>query len=151
VDRAEEVVQATLCTALAQLGQYRGEAALLTWMTTICRRTLAASRLAEERVSATGAWLESLPGESEDAEARLSRQEMASRVHRVLDWLPAAYAEILAWKYFEEASVEEIARRLGVGLKAAESRLTRAREAFRREFSALVRSSVRDPEGRTCP
>lgn len=37
---------------------------------------------------------------------------------------------LLLWKYEEDLSVKEIADRLGVGVKAAESRLYRARQAF---------------------
>src|SRR5213592_4417491 len=33
---AEEVVQSTLCRAVRKLTTYRGEAALLTWLCTIC-------------------------------------------------------------------------------------------------------------------
>jgi RNA polymerase sigma-70 factor (ECF subfamily) len=39
-DAAEEVVQTTLCRAVRKLAGYRGEAALLTWLTTICRREI---------------------------------------------------------------------------------------------------------------
>ena len=52
-------------------------------------------------------------------------------VQRVLDHLPSHYADALEWKYIDEVSVQEIAQRLGVGAKAAESLLTRARRAFR--------------------
>ena len=37
----EDVAQATLCRALESLHGYRGEAALMTWLCTICRRELA--------------------------------------------------------------------------------------------------------------
>ncbi len=47
--------------------------------------------------------------------------------------LPRRYAQALAWKYTDELSVAEIAHRLGVSAKAAESLLTRAR-AFRAHF-----------------
>ena len=54
-----------------------------------------------------------------------------------LDSLPLHYGDALEWKYLDGLSVVEIAARLGVSTKAAESRLTRAREAFRDGFSAL--------------
>jgi len=38
----EDVAQATLCRALESLHGYRGEAALMTWLCTICRRELGA-------------------------------------------------------------------------------------------------------------
>src|SRR5215475_10119343 len=41
-DAAEEVVQVTLCKAVSALRSYRGEAALFTWLCTICRREISA-------------------------------------------------------------------------------------------------------------
>ena len=47
------------------------------------------------------------------------------------------YADALEWKYIDEIPVQEIAARLGLGAKAAESLLTRARHAFRDAFRTL--------------
>src|SRR5688572_8617048 len=41
-DAAEDVVQATLCKAIAKLATYRGEAALFTWLCTFCRHEISA-------------------------------------------------------------------------------------------------------------
>src|SRR5262245_40164946 len=40
-DAAEEIVQTTLIKAIDKLQTYRGEAALLTWLCTFCRREIA--------------------------------------------------------------------------------------------------------------
>jgi len=56
-------------------------------------------------------------------------------VAATLDHLPATYGDVLEWKYLHGLSVGEIASRLGIGYKAAESRLSRARAAFREGFS----------------
>ena len=40
-DTAKDVVQATLIKAMRKLGDYRGEAALFTWLCQICRREIA--------------------------------------------------------------------------------------------------------------
>jgi RNA polymerase sigma-70 factor (ECF subfamily) len=144
---AEEVVQLTLIRAIRKLDTYRGEAALFTWLCTFCRREI-------------GAWLqrtgraphveltEDLPSArmTLDAVARLAganpeteagRREISQLVHVTLDQLPARYSQVLEWKYIQELPVDEIARRLGVGYKAAESLLTRARDAFREAFALL--------------
>ena len=52
-----------------------------------------------------------------------------------LDHLPGRYGDVLEWKYMQGLSVAEIAGRLGIGYKAAESLLTRARAEFRQAFS----------------
>jgi len=146
-DAAEEVVQATLCLAIRKLDTYRGEASLLTWLCTFCRHEIAAFfqranrqpeavDLAEESPEVLAA-LESLWAHGGvDPEAELRRKEIAGMVHLVLDRLPARYADALEWKYIDGLPVQEIADRLGLGLKAAESVLTRARHAFRDGFTA---------------
>ena len=69
-------------------------------------------------------------------EAALRRNETSRLVQLVLDRLPGHYGDALEWKYIDGLSVAEIAERLNVGAKAAESMLTRARTAFRDAFTA---------------
>jgi RNA polymerase sigma-70 factor, ECF subfamily len=59
-----------------------------------------------------------------------------------LDYLPAPYGDILEWKYLHDLSTSEIARRLGRSPKAAESLMTRARDAFREAFNMLSRADA---------
>jgi RNA polymerase sigma-70 factor, ECF subfamily len=143
-DAAEEVVQAALSRAVRKLSTYRGEAALLTWVTTICRREIAnwfeqrqaappMVDLADETHEVRSA-IESLS--TEVAADVTRRQEIAHLVQAILDRLPARYGDALEWKYVEGLSVMEIAERLGVGAKAAESLLTRARTAFRDAYTS---------------
>jgi RNA polymerase sigma-70 factor (ECF subfamily) len=63
-------------------------------------------------------------------------------VHVALDHLPGHYKEALVGKYLEGASVDEIGRRLDLRYKAAESLLTRARQAFREAFAAASRRHI---------
>jgi RNA polymerase sigma-70 factor (ECF subfamily) len=145
-DAAEEVVQAALSQALRKLHTYRGEAALFTWLCTICRREASAHwRRRQRRAPELGlasedpvlrAALESLALEESSAAAQ--RADVARRVQAALDRLPPRYGDALEWKYLEEVPVEEIGRRLGLGRKAAESLLTRARQAFREAFAGSL-------------
>ena len=148
-DGAEEVAQATLCAAISKLATYRGEAALFTWLCTFCRHEISAwyrqrdrpgkkIDLLEDSPEVAGA-LDSLRAVLTDGpENRLERMELTRLVHVVLDRLPGRYADALEWKYLEGASVRDIATRLEVSNKAAESLLTRARDAFRDGFSSLT-------------
>ena len=92
--------------------------------------------LAEDSDEIRGA-LESLSGAAELPDEVLRRKEVARLVHRALDHLPRRYGRALEWKYVEGLSVKEIAVRLEIGPKAAESVLSRARVAFRDGFSTL--------------
>lgn len=139
-DAAEEVVQRVLIRGVDRLGSYKGEAALLTWLCTLCRREIWAWREREGRLrevslfddqSETRAALDALAAVDRHPEAELERRELASLVQLTLDHLPGRYGDVLEWKYIDGMPVAEIARRLEIGPKAAESLLTRARVAFR--------------------
>ncbi len=141
---ARDLVQTAICKAIANLRTYRGESTLAAWLFTICRYEISGHYrklcrapprvdLAEEGSDA-GMTLDSLVSDLDGPDESLSRKEVVQRVHAVLDALPPRYGAALEWKYVDGLSVKEIAERLGVGPKAAESLLTRARQAFRDHF-----------------
>jgi RNA polymerase sigma-70 factor (ECF subfamily) len=136
-----EIVQNTVTKALAKLGTYRGEASLFTWLCACCRNEilmhLRRSRTAPADLGSEDE-LNALPAlGSPHPEAALLSRERAHRVHMALDGLPARYGRALEWKYLDRLPVQEIAARLGVRPKAAESLLTRARQAFRTMYENL--------------
>lgn len=149
---AEEVAQAAFCKAVSKLATFRGEASLFTWLCTFCRHEISdwcrrhrrfprQVGLAEELPEVRAA-LESLPAALAEGPAEaLDRKEVGRLVQVALDHLPAHYGDALEWKYLEGLSVKEIAARLGVSAKAAESLLGRAREAFRDGFSTLMQGA----------
>ena len=142
-DAAGDIAQAAICKVMAKLHTYRGEAALLTWACVFCRHELYAhGKRHRERPHIELAALESLRAmTAEDPDASLDRARIAAFVQRVLDHLPSNYADALEWKYIDDLPVQEIATRLGIGPKAAESLLTRSRGAFRDAFRTLAAAS----------
>ena len=149
-DAAEDVVQASMIKALRSVHTYRGEAALFTWLCVVCRGEISdwierAGRtpisLIEDQPEVRAA-LETLASSAADnPERELRRKELSRVVHATLDHLPARYGDVLEWRYIEGVSVSEVAGRLGVGYKAAESLLTRARQAFRDGFTLVAHGS----------
>jgi RNA polymerase sigma-70 factor, ECF subfamily len=154
-DAAEEVAQMTLIKALAKVGTYRGEAPLFTWLCSFCRheivtwleRTGKAARVpVADDPADTRAVLDAIAVLSgDDPEREYERHELSRLVHATLDHLPGKYGQALVWKYIEGTPVEEIGRRLGLGYKAAESLLTRARQAFRVGFALAAAGQLRPP------
>jgi RNA polymerase sigma-70 factor (ECF subfamily) len=151
-EAARDAVQQTFCNAIERLDSYRGEAALYTWFCQICRNVIAdhyrRRQRGEERVVLledqpnVRAILEALAGPaSAEPETGAWRQQVHRVVEATLDALPGHYGEVLEWKYLDGHSVQEIARRLGLGPKAAESLLTRAREAFRAAIGDVAGAS----------
>jgi RNA polymerase sigma-70 factor (ECF subfamily) len=145
---AEEVVQSTLIRAVRKLHTFRGEAALFTWLCTLCRREigvwlertgrLAEVALIEDHPAARTALAAAASLASADPESEAGRQELSRLVQVTLEHLPGRYGQVLEWKYIHGLSVDEIAERLDVGYKATESLLTRAREAFRDAFAVVA-------------
>lgn len=149
-DDACEVVQQTYCRAFEQLAHYRGEATLFGWMCQICRNAIADLGRHRQRVLGEGAslsdgtieyFLEALSAPVDDEpETQVLRLDLVRLVQTTLDCLPSRYGDVLEWKYVDGLPVNEIAQRLAVGPKAAESLLTRARVAFRESISLAAGS-----------
>lgn len=145
---AREMAQAAICKAFEKLDTYRGEAPLFSWLCSICRFEISGHfkrerrepprrGLAEDDPEIRGA-LDSIPADLADPESRLLRGEVARLVHLTVDHLPAQYGRVLEWRYADGLPVTEIAARLAITYKAAESLLSRARQAFRDGFSSLA-------------
>ena len=76
--------------------------------------------------------LEAMAGPmTEQPEMDAWRRDVRRLVQATIDALPTRYGDVLEWKYIDGLSVREIGSQLDVGPKAAESLLTRARNAFR--------------------
>lgn len=145
-DMAADIVQSTLTAAIRRLDSFRGDAALLTWLCGICRFEISGLRRRKSRapvevalseeISDVRSALDDAARQGTNQHAELERKETAHLVHQVLDLLPPHYGQALEWKYLQGLSVKEIAARQGVGPKAAESVLTRARVAFLKSFEA---------------
>lgn len=143
-----DIVQSTACKAIAGLDSFRGEARLSTWLFAICRNEIAAHHRHRSRegtsVELDEASAAASPAAGADdaapgsPEAGLLRRERTALVHEALDALPPRYGRALEWMYLERIPVAEIAVRMGVGTKAAESLLTRARDAFRHVYLRLA-------------
>ena len=147
-DLTRDIVQTTFTKALARLDTYRGEAALLTWLCACCRNEILMHRRRSPAAEAVEpAVLAAVPDTARQANAEvvLLDEERAERVHLTLDSLPAHYARALEWKYVDHLAVETIAARLGLGLKAAESLLGRARRSFRDTFADYARGGAAAP------
>jgi RNA polymerase sigma-70 factor (ECF subfamily) len=146
----EDIVQNSLIKAIRNLDRYRGEAALFTWLTEICRHELAdVSRKSARRPAHMSleepyadSYMEEHQLQASQAAEPLWQVDTASQrsaVMKVLQRLPAHYAIALEAKYGDGMSVEEIARQLGLTRVAAQSLLARAREEFRERWLEFTR------------
>lgn len=148
-EAANDVVQQTFCKALEHLHTFRGEAALYTWFCQVCRNCIVDYCRARQREAVAIVPLEDLPNlrsvlEALQADVRDEpdlgawQQDMRRLVQATVDSLPDQYADILELKYVQGLPVADIATRLQLGVKAAESLLGRARTAFRAAITQLA-------------
>ena len=154
-EAALEITQASLSRALDRIGQYRGEAALFTWLCTIARNELSDwarrnSRYREHIVLTEDypeiqAAVDSFLTPTVDGPGRqYQKHEMSRLIQVALDRLPPHYGNALEWKYIQGYSVREIAARLDVSHEAAQSILARAKRSFRDIYSALARPLLKE-------
>ena len=137
----EDMVQSTLIKAVRNLENFRGDAALFTWLCTICRHELASQRRKSARQPihesidveglARDVFVETRAPEESEPHRELEIVAHQNEVARTLNSLPERYALVLEWKYGDGFSVEEIAGMLGLSATAVQSLLARARKEFK--------------------
>jgi len=148
-DAAREVAHLTLTKALRKLTSYRGEAALFTWLCSICRNETSDWLARQGRYREHIVLTEDLPEvqaavdsclapEQMSPERHYRRVEMLRLIQVALDKLPARYGDVLEWKYIEGHSIKEISARLNIGAEATQSLLARAKRAFADVYSSMT-------------
>jgi len=145
---AEDLVQDTFLTALERLSAFDGRSSLHTWLCGIAKNKIRTHRrrqrpvLMEDLLAEADPEIEAillLVDREPLPEAVLEREDTKELVGATLSSLPPDYREALVQKYVEELSTAEMAARSGKNEKAAETTLHRARLAFGRIFTLLVK------------
>ncbi len=135
----DELTHDTFLSCLASLPLYRGEAGLYAWMLSIARHELADyyRKLYAKKVIAA------LPlGEQLLEAASHETSDIQHAVRTTLSRLPQTAVELLALKYIDKLSVEAIAAKLALSPHVVQSRLYRARNAFRKAFEETEHETI---------
>lgn len=129
----EEIAQDVLLHAWRDRLSFRAEAEPFAWMKAIARHRIYERRRKESRREKADAVLQALARLDVELlpEEILGAGELRTRVWAALERIGKDYAEILVRRYVEDRSVRDLAGERGESEKAVESRLHRAREAFR--------------------
>jgi len=132
-EETEEILQETLISASECLELYSGKSSFFTWLCGIAKHEIAdfyRKKKIKTILFSHFPWLENLASEALGPEQILLRRETIKRAQKTLRSLSEGYQQVLRLKYYQGLSVKEIARQLNETIKAIESRLTRARQAF---------------------
>jgi RNA polymerase sigma-70 factor (ECF subfamily) len=127
---AEDLLQETLLEVVRCAADFRGEAAVTTWMCAIARRRLARHYERERRAAVTESRLRLVVPEQPDGDEVERRDE----VTRALGRLPALHRQVLVLKYLDQLAVQQIAEHVGRTPVQVQSLLQRARDGLRREL-----------------
>jgi RNA polymerase sigma-70 factor (ECF subfamily) len=139
---AEDVVQEAYLHAFRQFHQYRGEAALATWLSRIAvnealqrvRRRRPTASLRELDVPPQGTNVVMLPTTVEPPatpEADSARQQVRAMLERAIAALPDGYRAVFLLRDVEQMSVREAAELLALKPETVKTRLHRARAQVR--------------------
>ena len=141
---AEEVLQETLISIHESFPFFKGNSSFLTWACGIANHEVAdfyRKKKIKTLLFSHFPFLENIVSEAlspvESPVENLEKQEIRKEVKKVLSDLSEGYSQILRLKYYHGMSVIEIAQKLKTTVKAVESRLSRAREAFRRNWTVF--------------
>lgn len=138
-DRARDIAQESLLTALKSLDSFRGEASFSTWLFTITRSHCGRLRRRSEReaVSEDGEVVtDTAVSEEPLPDAQAAHGEVSAVVEQALGALDPDDREVVLLRDVEGLSTKEAADTLQISVAALKSRLHRAR--------AVLRTAVRD-------
>lgn len=130
----EEVLQDTLVQAVRALPRFRGESRLSTWIGRIayreCLQHLRRRRAPLDREDPL-VEVDRLHSSASPPTDQFERQELETRVNRLVERLPPAQRVAVTLFYLEEMSVAEAARVMAVPENTVKSHLRRARIRLR--------------------
>lgn len=135
VPRTDDVVQECWMTAVRRIGDFDPSRAQFgTWLRGIADNVIRNDHRKLKQLGSLGA---QVTDPRDRAHAPPNDNGMAECVGVALAALPEHYRDVICAKYRDGMSVLEIAAKRGQSGKAIESLLTRARDAFRREYRRL--------------
>ncbi len=137
---AEDAVQSAFLSAWKNLDQFRGQAQMSTWLTSIVinsarlvvRKRPRLLHLPLEHEDERGNRIsETLSDTRPDPETQVLRSELEHRLRRLSIHLTPGLREVFQMRTIEGLSVRETARALGLTVSAVKTRAARAREQLK--------------------
>jgi RNA polymerase sigma-70 factor (ECF subfamily) len=137
MDRAQDYTQETFIKAFSRLRDFRGEAALSTWLGSIAISvTLNGLRKVRRQNEREVSLDDAVPTGRPTREAE---PDLKERLNRAIDGLPEGYRAVFVMHDVEGYTHEEIATSLGVHPGTSKAQLFRARARLREALADFVR------------
>ena len=135
---ARDIFQETLISAYTSLPLFKNQSSFFSWLCGIARHEIGdfyRKKKIKTILFSHLPWLEDLASEALGPEQTLLRKEVEEEIKKAMAKLSEGYREILRLKYYQGLTVAEIAKELNETVKAVESKLFRARQAFIKVFA----------------
>jgi RNA polymerase sigma factor (sigma-70 family) len=148
---AEDALQEAYLSAYRSLDQFRGDAALATWLSRLvlneCLGRMRRGARRQKVVPIVGSQREmhAVAGTDADVPERIvGRRQMRALLERKLDQLPENFRLVFVLRSVEELSVEETARTLGIPDATVRTRYFRAKSLLRESLAQEIDLAERD-------
>src|SRR5215831_16205604 len=125
---AEDILHDVFVKLVSRLDEFRDPAKVQGWLFLVTRNAIIDHYRTRRPTSELA---ESLPVEQSTVGVN-EMEELHIVFHRIIDGLPEPYREALTLTAFEGLTQEELAKRLGISLSGAKSRVQRGREQLKR-------------------
>jgi RNA polymerase sigma-70 factor (ECF subfamily) len=144
---AEDILQDVFLKFQSRVDEFQNPAKVQGWLFLVARNAI----IDHYRTRKPTAELpETLPAELSENLTEI--EELKHVFRRIIDSLPKPYREALVLTEFEEFTQEELAKRLGISLSGAKSRVQRGRELLKeRLLDACHREFRHSPGCQPCP
>ncbi len=130
---AQEFTQETFIRAFDRLRQFRGEAALSTWLHAIARSVIFNGLRKRKRRESREVELKEVSDVGHNPKE--SEPDLKERLANAIDGLPLGYKTVFVMHDIEGYTHEEIARTLGVRTGTSKAQLSRARAKLRTQLA----------------
>ncbi len=137
LEDAEEILQETMLSALDSLPLFRGRSSIYTFLAAIAKHEIAdfyRRQKIKTFLFSRVPGLENIVSQALSPEMALEEKEIKDKVLYTLKSLSEGYSQILRLKYVDGLSYREIGQKLKKTVKAVESKLARARQAFSQAY-----------------
>jgi len=152
---AEDALQESYLRAYRKLADFRGDAALLTWLTSIVLNE-ARGRLRKRRTMVGLDQVDEAPMDtpqiipfpsrygSEDPAVDAARLQVRRLLEQAIDQLPEAFRTVYMLRDVEQCTVEETAAQLAIKPETVKTRLHRARRQLRATLHGTLAATLGD-------
>jgi len=139
---AEDICQEVFMRVFKDIGKFRGDSKLSTWIGTITYNTCIdhLRRKGREKIFATDNPEAHLVGKIslDSASAKVDKSYLKGLVHKIIDAMPLHYRTVITLYHLEEMSYKEMEAITGMPEGTIKSYLNRSRQMLREKMLELV-------------